>query len=220
MYFNRISGLVYGNNPRQGYVETHWFYHPDLAFAFSIPLNWKVENTPKQVILSSKESNAAIVLQVETSALNLQEYMKKKSANITNARLLSSKSLLVHGLSTLKGLFHVAQDQGEAIGAQITCIRKDRLIFTFLSFSPVSTFNRYLPVFNQTNDSFQRLKNPRHLNRKPLRIYLAKADGRMSLKRILATHRIPGRLWQKIGLLNGLELDSIPRRYQTLKLLK
>ena len=43
-YLNRINGLVYGENPRQGYVENNVFYHPELKFQFPVLAGWKLIN--------------------------------------------------------------------------------------------------------------------------------------------------------------------------------
>ncbi len=45
-YLQLIDGIIYGEDPRQGYVEGNVFYHPELKFKFSIPTAWKLENTP------------------------------------------------------------------------------------------------------------------------------------------------------------------------------
>ena len=36
-YLHLIDGLVFGEDPRQGYVEGNIFYHPELKFKFSVP---------------------------------------------------------------------------------------------------------------------------------------------------------------------------------------
>ena len=55
-YLRRLDGLIYGDNPRQGFVENGVFYHPEMAFRFSIPANWVVQNTPMQVMIGEKEA--------------------------------------------------------------------------------------------------------------------------------------------------------------------
>ena len=36
-YLKRIEGLIYGEDPKQGYLENNVFYHPELRLQFSIP---------------------------------------------------------------------------------------------------------------------------------------------------------------------------------------
>ncbi len=43
-YLQLIEGLVYGADPRQGFVRDGWFNHPGLTFRFPLPEGWTVEN--------------------------------------------------------------------------------------------------------------------------------------------------------------------------------
>ncbi len=56
-----INGIVYGEDPRQGYVEGNIFYHPDLKFKFPFPAGWKLENTPLQVTMVPGDNKALIL---------------------------------------------------------------------------------------------------------------------------------------------------------------
>ena len=40
-YLRMIDGLIYGEDPRQGYVENNQFYHPELKFQYQIPRGWE-----------------------------------------------------------------------------------------------------------------------------------------------------------------------------------
>jgi predicted Zn-dependent protease len=48
-YLRRIEGMVYGEDPREGFVEASVFYHPELKFQFPIPQGWRHQNTPQMV---------------------------------------------------------------------------------------------------------------------------------------------------------------------------
>lgn len=45
-YLQMIDGIIYGEDPKQGFVEGNTFYHPELKFRFNFPGGWKFENTP------------------------------------------------------------------------------------------------------------------------------------------------------------------------------
>jgi predicted Zn-dependent protease len=66
-YFSQIENMIYGSDPRQGFVEGNTFYHPQMRFYFSVPQDWTVQNTPANVTLISKDGNAAVVLLAEQS---------------------------------------------------------------------------------------------------------------------------------------------------------
>ncbi|HDZ40219.1 MAG TPA: hypothetical protein ENH59_00850 [Bacteroidetes bacterium] len=59
-YLQMIDGIVYGEDPRQGFVEGNTFYHPDLKFRFSSPAGWKFENLPAQVNMAPPDGKALL----------------------------------------------------------------------------------------------------------------------------------------------------------------
>ncbi|MEJ2720960.1 MAG: M48 family metallopeptidase, partial [bacterium] len=63
-YLKRIDGIVYGDDPRQGYVENGVFYHPTMRFKFPVPSGWQVTNSASTVLMTSPEKNAVIQLKM------------------------------------------------------------------------------------------------------------------------------------------------------------
>jgi len=61
-YLRKLDGLVFGDDPRQGYVDGQVFYHPGLKFQFPVPAGWKVNNTASQVQIISAKEDAAMIL--------------------------------------------------------------------------------------------------------------------------------------------------------------
>jgi len=53
VYRKRIEGLVFGDDPRQGYFEGNRFYHPEMGFQLIFPDGWKTENQPSAVVAQS-----------------------------------------------------------------------------------------------------------------------------------------------------------------------
>src|SRR5512136_848397 len=62
-YLRTVENVVYGEDPRQGYVENGIFYHPGLRFQFLAPAGWKVDNTPSRVLLVAADGNAGLIFQ-------------------------------------------------------------------------------------------------------------------------------------------------------------
>jgi predicted Zn-dependent protease len=49
-YRRHVDGLVFGDDPRQGYFEGNRFYHPEMGFQLIFPDGWKTENQPSAVV--------------------------------------------------------------------------------------------------------------------------------------------------------------------------
>lgn len=60
-YLRAIDGMVYGDDPRKGYVEDGIYYHPRTRFQFPVPPEWKVNDTQDAVQMVSKNKDAVIL---------------------------------------------------------------------------------------------------------------------------------------------------------------
>ncbi len=71
-----IDGLVYGEDPRQGFVENSVFYHPQMKFKYPVPAGWQLQNSPIQVQMAPADGKALIVFSLSTQK-TLDEALKK-----------------------------------------------------------------------------------------------------------------------------------------------
>src|SRR5256712_4579176 len=63
-YLRRLDGLVFGNNPREGYFKDNHFFHPELRFHLTFPDGWTTSNGKQSVVAVSPAKNAAVELSV------------------------------------------------------------------------------------------------------------------------------------------------------------
>ena len=50
IYLRKINGLLYGDDPSQGFIRGRVFSHPKLKFRFEVPEGFRLFNTPQAVI--------------------------------------------------------------------------------------------------------------------------------------------------------------------------
>jgi predicted Zn-dependent protease len=219
-YLNTLNNMVYGPDPRQGYVEKNVFYHPQMRFFFSIPPEWNVQNTPAKVILASKDGHAAVLLQAEKTSENLEKYAEKTTSQIENGQLIDKKSYEINGLASHHEVYDVAQQDKEHLRTRLSFVKKNGTIYTFVALSTKSDFNQYDRHFQSIVGSFNELRDARYLNRKPLRMKLVKADGRESLQTMFQKAGMDKDLWPQFAIMNAIELDQVPKRGQIIKTVK
>jgi len=219
-YLDHINNLVFGEDPRQGYVEKNVFYHPLLRFSFSFPEGWTLQNTPTQVVLSSKDGNAALVLQAEKSSEQFSAYAQKKLADVEGKQYLSDQHITINRLSAYQQLFDIDQEEKEDLRLRLTCIKKGDHIYSWTSLSTTSDFSKYDYQFQSVERSFRELTNRAYINREPKRIRLIQANGRDSLRRIFQKAGMAEDLWTKFGIINGMKLDETPAAGQQIKIVR
>jgi len=118
-YLKRINGVVYGKDPRQGYVERGYFYHPNMRFYFKIPPGWKVYNTPRQVQVVSKDKNSVIILMAEKKEEPPSNYAENLYKKFKNTELVSYGNWRVNGFSAYYVDFFIYKDQNNGTTSKI-----------------------------------------------------------------------------------------------------
>ena len=219
-YLRRLDGMVYGDNPRQGFVENGVFCQPELAFQFAVPGGWAVDNTPAQVVIGEKEGKAALLLQAETSSQDLDQFLQAKVQGLGQAKLLKKTGDPVNRLPARHAYFQVPQEQGEPLAIRVSCIRKDALVYSFLAMSTYGTASTFQPVMERSILSFDRISDPRLLKRVPDRISLLRPDGRRSFQTMLADAGVDRQLWKQLAVFNSLPLEAVPESRRLVKLVK
>jgi predicted Zn-dependent protease len=232
-YLASLNGLVYGDNPNQGFVEGNTFYHPEMKFSVEIPRGWKVNNTPRQVTMSSKNDDGVIVLMAEESPDTLDNYTKTLMKEFSNAIDLQQQFGRINGLSAYHTIctLHTPSDSKEEeekeknsevedVNMQVSCIRKGGLIFTFLSAANRSDYGAYRYTIRRTVNSFNHLNAPRYLKRKANRVFIEQVRKNTTLRQFLGSTGIHQKRWKTISLINSLDLDSRVSRNQKIKVIR
>jgi len=219
-YFERINNMVFGPDPRQGYVEGHTFYHPDLRFYFSFPSDWKVQNDPSQVLMVSKDENAAVILQAEKSAEDPREYSRQQLSQVEGITFVDDRNLRIHGFPAYQYLLDYRQPDQADLRILLTYIQYNSFIYTFTAMTAVKNFSAYNRHFRNLAESFQRLSDPRHINRQPQRLKFVQANGNQPLRNIFRNAGMREELWTQMAIMNGFELEQSPPRGQRIKIVK
>src|SRR2546430_5622510 len=88
-YLRRLDGLVFGNNPREGYFKDSHFFHPELRFRVTFPEGWTTSNGRAAVVAVSPEKDAAVELRSEEHTSELQS-----QSNLVCRLLLEKKKII------------------------------------------------------------------------------------------------------------------------------
>ena len=57
-YQQALDGMVFGDDPSEGFVRGHEFLHPRLAIAFRVPDSFRLENTKEAVLAAAGDDTA------------------------------------------------------------------------------------------------------------------------------------------------------------------
>jgi predicted Zn-dependent protease len=204
-YLRRIEGLIYGEDPKQGFLEASVFYHPDLRFQFSTPQNWAYQNTPQSVQLASKDGKAMMMLMLapgtslrDAATAVMQQY---------KLQVVDSREINVNGLPAIVAVADQQPQQQQQQAASIRTlsyfIQHGTNIYHLIGVSAVTDFNTYFPSFENSMKSFRELTDASKINKKPERIRIKTVSQNGTLEQALRNHNVPEKRLQEFSILNG-----------------
>lgn len=210
-YLQMIDGMVYGEDPRQGYVEGNVFYHPGMQFKFPVPSGWKLENSPLQVQMVPEDGQAMILFTLSDNT-NLREAAETTMKDL-NLTLLDSKETTVNGFPAYATVSEqTTQNQGstgeQKIKVMSYFIKYDQTIYVFHGVAGESGFNERFRTFESTMINFDQLDDPARLNVQPKRIKVVPVKRASSLANVLEDYNVPEDRREELALLNNMNLSD------------
>lgn len=226
-YLRMIDGLVYGEDPRQGYVENDNFYHPELKFQFPVPQGWQLANSPQQVQMAPKDGKALMIMTLAQE----KTLDAAAQAMLTNYKLkqISSKKVTVGSFPAMEVLSEQAQEttqqpEGQTQQAQPKIrvlsylIQYNNMIYTFLGVTSEPDYNSYSGRFLGTMQYFRALSDPDKINRQPEHIRIKTVEKNGTLADALKAFNAPANRMDELSILNGMPLTEQVKKGMLIKL--
>lgn len=212
-YLKMIDGLVYGEDPKQGFTENNVFYHPVMKFQFPVPTNWQVQNTPQQVQMGPQDGKAMMMLSLAQG--NSPEAAAQQIVQANKLQVRESKSVSVNGLPAFAMVADQVPDQQQqqqqqqpAIRALIYLIQYGGNIYNLMGVTTTTDFNTYAPIFAGSIQNFRELKDPEKLNRQPERIRVKNVRQSATLAQALRDYQVNDKRMEELAILNGMQLTD------------
>ncbi|MEO8139841.1 MAG: M48 family metalloprotease [Gemmatimonadota bacterium] len=177
-FLTTIDGMIFGDNPRQGFFKGTQFLHPDLAFQLDFPQGWKTQNQPSAVIGQSAQGDAQATLGFAgtgTPADALQQFLGQEG--ITPGR---GSQTAINGNQAALAPFSAKNQDGSSLNGLVAYIALDGTTYQLLCLTNQSA-QTYDATFRSFIGSFRRLTDPAALSVKPNRISIARVSRAMTL---------------------------------------
>jgi predicted Zn-dependent protease len=206
-YLRMIDGIVYGEDPRQGFFEGNAYYHPELKFQFPVPAGWQKQNTPSQVIMANQDQSAAILLQLaqgrtprEAAQALVDQY---------KIQVVESNDINVNGLPAFYFVGDIVGEQGQqATRALVFEIPYNNLIYQFIGFSDRLVFSNHQNTFLHTMRGFNQLTDTSKLNVQPERVAIKELNRAMTFAEAMRQYNMPANRLEELAVLNGMQLED------------
>jgi len=217
-YLRLIDGLVFGEDPRQGFVENSNFYHPTLKFTFSILTGWASQNSPQQFQMGEPNGKATMSLTLG----NGSSAQAAADAFVTQYKLevAESNSVKVNGLNAVALTADQADESGvKVIRTRTYFIEYNNSVYVMMGISAFNDFSSHASAMRNTMESFKALTDSEKLNRKPQRVKIVEVKSSASLQSALQSFGVSAEQMNELSLLNGMQLTDQVTKGMLIKVL-
>ncbi len=178
-YLDRIDGMMYGPNPREGYFIAGRFVHPDLAFELTFPDGWQGVNQRTMVAAVAPAEDGIVMLelaQVTDPLQGLRAFLDQEG--VTGGRVSSDES---GGLERHRAPFQVSRQDGTLRGEALF-VKLDGQVYSIVGFATSDAWGRYSRAVSRTLSSFERLTDEEILGVQPWRLEVVTVRAPLTLR--------------------------------------
>jgi predicted Zn-dependent protease len=178
-YLARIDGMVFGDDPREGYFDGATFHHPALAFRLRLPDGWKTSNRRQAVGAVAPGEDAQVVLTLSggaSPAAAAQAFFAQQGIERGESWRPG-----IRGLAVEAGYFSAPREQGEDLVGAAAFVALGERVFQLLGVTLRSRWSSYDRAIAGAIASFARETDPKVLAVQPKRVKVVKLPGAMTL---------------------------------------
>ena len=210
-YLQGLDGMVFGDDPSEGFVRGRSFLHKGLGIQFTVPAGYTLENTTKAVLATDTQGMAmrfdGVALSPEVS---LEAYLASGWING-----LAADSVRSGSIGDLPSATATARADGWTF--QIGVVRKGRTVFRFI-FAAQEQVSVLDAALGETMASFRRLTPEESARLRPLRLRIARVKPGDTVERLAEQMSGVERKGDLFRVLNGLGGGEQPEVGRAVKL--
>lgn len=185
-FLRRLEGMVFGEDPRQGYFIGQRFIQPQLDLELSFPADWATQNSPQSVQAGAPERDAVMQLSLADAAspsAALSGFLQQPGLTIQQ-----SDRQQLNGLDVAWAEFSVSPESAQPVRGYVFFAEKDEIVYQILGYALAARWDRYGPVLAESIMSFQPLRNAQYREASPHRINLVRLPSAMTAREFLARY--------------------------------
>ena len=210
-YLATLDGMVYGEDPGDGFVRGRRFLHPRLGFTFTAPENFTLENTAQAVL--GVKSGGGQALRVDVVKVppeqSLADYLV--SGWIDNVDKESVEQLTINDFTAA-----TASAKGDQWVFRLYVVRFGNEVYRFI-FASKHKSAEFDRTFREAVNTFRRLSPEEVQGAKPLHLKVVTMDA--SAAEMARRMAVSDRPLERFLILNGRTAADPPKQGDQVKLI-
>ncbi len=198
-YLGDIDGIVYGEDPSEGFVRGRRFLHPKLGFTFTAPEGFTLDNTAQAVLGIKHGGGQALRLDVVRvpAEQTLGEYLT--SGWIENIDPATVEDITINGFPAA-----TAAAKGDQWDFRLYAIRFGSDVYRFI-FAAKHRTPETDRLFRESVGTFRRMSIAETEQAKPLRVKIVTVAPGDTVEKLAGRMAVADRSIERFRVLNGLD---------------
>lgn len=218
-YLQKIDGMMFGDDPKDGVIEGRKFIHPSLHFSFVVPAGFQLQNSPDQVQAGGpKGAVMAFQLADPQPKGDLADYISGGQV-ADNVSFQNIQSLQINGMPAATGTARANTTKGQAAVRIVLIRHPEGVTYEFLFLMSPSVAAQYDPAFVKTAQSFQQVNDGDISRYQAQRIHIVTVKDGDSVASLAAKMVVASGKEDWFRVLNELQPGEEPKAGQLVKLI-
>jgi len=201
IYLSKLDGMLYGDDPDQGFVRGREFLHPKLRFAFRVPEGFSVFNTPQAVHGFGPSNTRFIFDGAKPYSGSMTRYIGQVWGK--KMRLTDLEQITVNGLEAATATTR-ARTRSGAVDLRLVAYRIDKSIYRFIFVTPPNRTAAMSEDLRRVTYSFRTMGAREAGNLKPLVMRVATVRRGDTVSGLARSLPFPDFKEERFRVLNGL----------------
>ena len=203
-YLDRLDGMVFGPDPRDGFFDGALFMHPRLRFRLTFPEGWQTQNQRQAVVGVNNSQNA--IIQLSLASQSTPEAAARAFLSQDGMDGSTPRRTTINGLPAVTTNFRATTQQATLVGSA-AFVAHDGNVFQLLGYGTSSAWRSARDEVQRTFGSFGELRDPDALGVEPLRVDIVTLPSAMTLQQFAG--RYPSEVSiEQLALINQREVSA------------
>ena len=208
-FIRHLDGLMFGENPREGFFRGQEFFHPEMAFRLTFPQGWATQNDKQGVssMPSAKDALLQLTLAKGEPVAAAEGFAQQQGIQAGPIERGNLDDLPAASLQ-----FQVQDQQNGVLQGMVTFVKHGANTFQLLGYTTEARYIAYKPAITEWIRSFERLTDQRILSARPMRLKIETLRQASTISNLAREWNSPVKA-ETLALINAVSLtESIPAR--------